>query len=167
MSRGKQFIKINFLQYEHLQHFTDVLCGDGTTNRSTFSILPMVRKILAHPIAFEYQEESERWWNDFCTQKDFNDPEQSSKIMLVFEILSKCCAANEKLVVFVDSLASMYAIQYFLTLFNKNPGTMFSGMAGQWEYGQDYFLLFGYTDIDTREVSINKFNDVNNKRARY
>lgn len=86
---------------------------------------------------------------------------------MVFTILAKCCANDEKLVIFVNSLSSMYALQHFLELFNKKPCTMPPEMAGQWLYGEDYFLLFGETPVETRELFIDTFNDENNKRARF
>lgn len=86
---------------------------------------------------------------------------------MVFTILAKCCANDEKLVIFVNSLSSMYALQHFLQLLNRNPRGMPHELAGQWVCGKDYFLLFGETSVETRESFIDTFNDEKNKQARF
>lgn len=115
-------------------------------------MLPTIRKILAHPKALYYAEESTArslystdWWKDDCIKSPnvFGDPRYSGKLMLLFSILFKCYKTGEKVVVFSDCLSSFYAIEYFLSIVNKNEeenkiDLNFNGLTGLWKLGTDY-----------------------------
>lgn len=143
-------------------------------------MLPTIRKILAHPKALYYAEESTarslystEWWKDDCikTPNVFDDPRYSGKLMLLFSILSKCYESGEKVVVFSDCLSSFNAIEYFLSVITKNQeenkiDPRFNGLTGSWKLGTDYFLMDGSINVEQRKMNVETFNDMNNTRAR-
>lgn len=103
------------------------------------------------------------WWKKVCAEEEFTDLEYSSKLVLLFSIITECEARSEKLLIFSQSLFSLQAIEHFLAEIDKNtrqpdPSAKLCGFTGQWKFGVDYFRLDGQTEVSTRAAYCDKFN---------
>lgn len=117
---------------------------------------------------------SAQWWDCSCDHTVFNTINSSNKMKLIFEILAQCENNEEKLVVFSESLDTLSAIEHFLQMIHVNTlkpvveaSKNLNQLIGTWEPHIDYFRLDGDTKVKTRVEDCDKFNDLNNKRARF
>lgn len=109
------------------------------------------------------------WWKKLCPEEEHDNIECSGKLLLLFSILSDCCACGDKLLVFSQSLLTLDVIEKFLAMVTENKIQTNSNaqFSGQWLKGFDYFRLDGSTNIESRTSQCKMFNDVANKRARF
>ena len=130
------------------------------------------------------------WWQQHCTDEDFDNISLGNKLVLLFEILKHCEIIGDKVLVdefvlprssptlnatffrlvFSQSLFSLTIIEYFLHKIDEatqdNEKNSFCGYSGSWSLGLDYFRLDGSSSCDNRSAWCKTFNNADNIRAR-
>ncbi|XP_035017008.1 transcriptional regulator ATRX isoform X2 [Hippoglossus stenolepis] len=109
------------------------------------------------------------WHRDFVTEADAEILEHSGKITLLFEILRMAEEAEDKVLVFSQSLISLDLIEDFLELScrakDEEKVSPYKG-EGKWFRNIDYYRLDGSTNAITRKKWAEEFNDTSNVRGR-
>ncbi|XP_053608900.1 transcriptional regulator ATRX homolog isoform X2 [Plodia interpunctella] len=111
------------------------------------------------------------WWIDMVTEDELEDMRNSSKLILLFDILRQCEAIGDKLLVFSQSLYSLDLIEHFLGKVDEatqegRVDEKLGGHVGSWSPGVDYFRLDGSTSCENRSIWCKNFNREDNPRAR-
>lgn len=123
----------------------------------------------SHPLTFKMNQERKNeqkmedddaicntsdWWRQFCSGKDFEKIDHSSKLVLLMAILNECENRDEKIVIFSQSRNSLNVIEHFL---KSLRGYIFE---------TDYYMIHGETSIAKRTDYCKQFNEHANKKAR-
>ncbi|XP_013184580.2 transcriptional regulator ATRX homolog isoform X2 [Amyelois transitella] len=136
----------------------------------------------ANPVELEEEEKANdvievknenptEWWIKLVTEDELEDMRNSSKLILLFDILRQCEAIGDKLLVFSQSLYSLDLIEHFLGKVDEatQEGRIdekLGGHVGSWSPGIDYFRLDGSTSCENRSIWCKNFNREDNPRAR-
>lgn len=107
---------------------------------------------------------STNWYKGICDEGVFEQQEHSKKLLLLFSILKKCQEKEEKLVVFAEYLSTLDVIEHFLSKMNNDSNK--GEIVLSWIRGLDYFRMDGSTDVFTRKINCDEFNNTHKKRAR-
>lgn len=75
-------------------------------------------------------------------------------MMLLFEIVAKCEAIGDKILVFLQSIFTLDLIEKHLNI-------------KKWDRNVDYFRLDGKTPAKVRQKNCIEFNNAENTKARY
>ena len=118
-------------------------------------------------------------WYEKILPEDIYKIELSVKFTLLFSILEKCEAIGDKIIIFSQSLLSLDLIERFLKAkmkeyydkygmdLNYNElVAMTGGISHRWISGIDYFRIDGNVNCQNRTSIVDKFNDIENNRAR-
>lgn len=116
-------------------------------------------------------DDPREWWSSICTEEDYLNINNSSKLLLLMQILKECDEIGDKVLVFSQSLLSLDVIEQFLSIIEKKTqGEECEGNAndftGSWSLGLDYFRLDGSSSVEHREYMCKTFNNEKNTRAR-
>ncbi|KRZ70944.1 Transcriptional regulator ATRX -like protein [Trichinella papuae] len=105
----------------------------------------------------------------FLSTLNEDDPlllEMSGKMIVLFEIIERCCDIGDKVLIFSQSLITLDLIEELLRLQERNADESSSKEFNSWMLGIDYIRMDGSTSASTRERLANKFNDEANRRCR-
>ncbi|XP_077465495.1 transcriptional regulator ATRX-like isoform X1 [Stigmatopora argus] len=109
------------------------------------------------------------WHKEFVSETDAEILEHSGKITILFEILRMAEEAQDKVLVFSQSLISLDLIEDFLQLScraeDDEKVSPYKG-DGKWYRNIDYYRLDGSTNATTRKKWAEEFNDPSNTRGR-
>lgn len=105
-------------------------------------------------ISIDKKKDKENWLKS-VPDEDFDDIQNSGKLLLLFEILRNSNALHDKVLVFSQSRNVLDCIEHFLAI-DENT----------WEFELDYFRLDCDTSPKKRTEYCEKFNDLSNERAR-
>lgn len=94
------------------------------------------------------------WYLSMCDEKDFENIESSTKMILLFAILDECEKYGEKILIFSQSIDALDVIEKLLSMREAKLGV-------------DYFRLDGFTETSLRKQYIDSFNELQNPKARY
>uniref|UniRef100_A0A914Y3C5 Uncharacterized protein n=1 Tax=Panagrolaimus superbus TaxID=310955 RepID=A0A914Y3C5_9BILA len=119
-------------------------------------------------------EEINGWWSDVVHITDKFNLEMSNKLVILFDIIKRCEAIGDKLLVFSQSLESLRLIRNFLEDFDKNNKWFVDGhecLAARgekwgWKRGDDYLVIDGSVNSRDRETIQTRFNKKTNLRSR-
>jgi transcriptional regulator ATRX len=114
------------------------------------------------------------WWSHVVTPNIKFNLEMSNKLVILFDIIKRCEAIGDKLLVFSQSLESLRLIRDFLEEFDKNDKWYIDGhecLAARgekwgWKRGYDYLVIDGSVQSRDRENIQERFNKKTNLRAR-
>jgi transcriptional regulator ATRX len=119
-------------------------------------------------------EEINGWWSDVVKTDDRFNLEISNKLVILFDIIKRCEAIGDKLLVFSQSLESLKLIRNFLEYYDKNDRWFVDGhecLAAHgekwgWKKGEDFLCIDGSVGSADRENIQQRFNKKTNFRAR-
>jgi transcriptional regulator ATRX len=119
-------------------------------------------------------EEINGWWSDVVKADDRFNIEMSNKLVILFDIIKRCEAIGDKLLVFSQSLESLKLIRNFLEFYDKNDRWFVDGhecLAAHgekwgWKKGEDFLCIDGSVGSADRENIQQRFNKKTNFRAR-
>uniref|UniRef100_A0AC35GBS8 Transcriptional regulator ATRX n=1 Tax=Panagrolaimus sp. PS1159 TaxID=55785 RepID=A0AC35GBS8_9BILA len=119
-------------------------------------------------------EEINGWWSDVVKTDDRFNLEMSNKLVILFDIIKRCEAIGDKLLVFSQSLESLKLIRNFLEYYDKNDKWFVDGHEclaayGEkwgWKKGDDFLCIDGSVSSADRENIQQRFNKKTNFRAR-
>lgn len=116
-------------------------------------------------------ETEKEWWQEYCDGEELDNIANSTKILMLFEILKECEQIGDKVLVFSQSLYALNVIEYFLEKVdeatqNDEADEKTCGYSGNWSPGLDYFRLDGSTNCSLRSEYCDSFNNERNSRAR-
>ncbi|KAK9877516.1 hypothetical protein WA026_018624 [Henosepilachna vigintioctopunctata] len=119
----------------------------------------------------EDEEAQKEWWQQYCDGDELDNLGNSTKLLVLFEILKECEQIGDKVLVFSQSLYALNAIEHFLEKVdeatqNGNADEKTCGFTGSWVPGLDYFRLDGSTNCNLRSNWCDAFNKEDNSRAR-
>jgi len=110
---------------------------------------------------------------DILEEDDRNDYSQSYKLLFLLEIIKKCEAVGDKLLVFSQSLESLRLIERMLrelssTWFNDGHEAVLKkdGQNWGWKFDKDFMLINGSVSSKRRDDIQKQFNRSDNPRSR-
>uniref|UniRef100_A0A183CC05 Helicase ATP-binding domain-containing protein n=1 Tax=Globodera pallida TaxID=36090 RepID=A0A183CC05_GLOPA len=118
--------------------------------------------------------ELKEWAKNHVTEKDRERFELSNKLILLMEILKKCEAIGDKLLVFSQFLNSIALIQRMLAYYAErdqwfvdgHDALMRQGEQWSWKMGLDYDVINGAVSSKDRDRIQHEFNNPVNLRKR-
>uniref|UniRef100_A0A914GQI3 Transcriptional regulator ATRX n=1 Tax=Globodera rostochiensis TaxID=31243 RepID=A0A914GQI3_GLORO len=118
--------------------------------------------------------ELKEWAKNHVTEKDRERFELSNKLILLVEILKKCEAIGDKLLVFSQFLNSIALIQRMLAYYAErdqwfvdgHDALMRQGEQWSWKMGLDYDVINGAVSSKDRDRIQHEFNNPMNLRKR-
>lgn len=114
------------------------------------------------------------WWKPICSGDEL---EMSSKMSILYSILTECEARDEKLIVFSGCLSTLNVIEHFLAKISeetqkslaekmRNSRSVSSTFKGIWVRNVDYSRLDGTQSAEKRKQDVTRFNLETNARTR-
>lgn len=106
------------------------------------------------------------FWQFVNSSQEFKRIELSSKFMVLFFILERCIALEEKLVVVSQCLETLDLIESYLQTHKKFSINSEDTIEIEWKRDTNYFRIDGTVSIDKRTESVSAFNNSENKTAK-